>query len=537
MGYALIWVEGLAVALLALALAVAWAARGRLVRAAWVAIVSLVFLGPAVVLVVATFWVHSSHDNLVRTTWFYYSLTWLVAFALASAFLLWRGLRRPEAGVARPASVWPRGRLWLGLGGAVLALGLTFWNMDLAARADLAIARQEAGAFLLSLTPPPVAESENAARVYAEAVKNLGEPVESPWSEAAHRGPDARESVDWKSPYVIGLVKKHEDALALFRKGAAMPRCNFDRQRSLLDAVTDGGPLRGFPRGAATLLAVDARVKAAEGNLPRAFEDVSATLGIVRHLSPELGLVWAWEVTAWRTLEDVLRLAPPGKEPLPALAIPELPPLVRKVREEQALLAMVMPAAASEPSLVLEDIRRRDGPTAALLVEAAVVPSRVFLIPDDVTAVRKLFDDYQKSPRSARDETPDDWADLRKSVETDPTSVYGVIYVKPKHELLLAEGAMLAALRQTARTGLAVAAYQRKHGKYPERLEQLVPEFLPATPTDPRDGQVLRMKRFPDVIVLYGPQDAVAVEGGKIKESEGRRPPPIFRLYPRDPEK
>jgi hypothetical protein len=531
MGHAMIWAEGLAVALVSVALAVAWATRGGAARWLWVAVVALLFLAPAAAAALGAYEVHTRHGDVVHTTWLGYSLSWLAAFVTLSAVLLRQGRRRPEPGLAPAAATWPRQKLWLGLGGAVLALGLTFWNMDLSARAELAIARQEAGAVLLAMTPPPVPEPENAARVYEEALKELGEPVKAPWSDAAKRGPDAREPADWKAPYVVGLVKRHEAALALLRKAAAMPRCSFDRQRTLLDAASDAGPpARRLPGTGAVLLAVDARVKAAQGNLERALEDVSAILGIVRHVSQEHALVWGWEVMAWRTLEDVLRLAAPGKGPLPTLSVPELPPLVRKVREEHALLGMVFPAAASQPSLVIKEERQRAGRLTALAVEAAVVPSRVFIVPDEIALMRKTFDDYRRSPRSARDETPADWEALRKDTETDRTGIYSAVWIRPKRQLLLAEGSMLAALRQTARAGLAAAAYRRKHGRSPERIEQLVPDFLPATPTDPRDGQVLRIKRTADGIALYAPQDAAAVEGGKLTDPEGRRPPPIFRL-------
>jgi hypothetical protein len=536
MGYPLIWVEGLAVALLSVALAAAWAARGGTARWLWVALVSLVFVAAAGVLVLATFEVRSWYGPLVRTTWFVYSLTWLVAFLLLSVFLAWQGLRRPDPGLARPAAAWSRGKLWLGLGGAVLAFALTFWNMDLAARADLAIARQEAGAFLLTLTPQPVPDSENAARLYAEATRDPGEPIRAPWAEAARRGLDAGEPVDWKDPYVVELVKKNEDTLALLRKAAAMPRCNFDYQRGPLDVVgvsVPGAPK--LPGRGATLLAIDARVKAAQGNLTRAFEDVSALLGISGHVS-QVGGVWLVEAWAWRTLEDVLRLAPPGKDPLPPLHVPELPPMVRRVREEQALLGIVLPAAASQPSLVAEEMREKHGPLFAFAMETAGAPvARVFIIPDELAAMRKLVEGHQQSPRSARDETPQDWANLRKSVEADPTSIYGAIYIKPKHRVLLADGSSLAALRQTGRTGLAAAAYHRKHGRYPERLEQLVPEFLPSMPTDPRDGQPLRLLRLSDAVVISAPQDSAALEDGHFKDTESRRPAPIFRLYTRPP--
>src|SRR5262249_50074735 len=132
-----------------------------------------------------------------------------------------------EPGLARPAATWPRRQLWLGFAVAVLVLGLTYWNMDLAARAELAIARQEAGAFLLGLTPSPVPDAENAARVYLEVTKGLGSPVEESWKDAVWRGIDAKEPRDWKDPYPVGLVKKHEESLALLRKAAAMPRCSF----------------------------------------------------------------------------------------------------------------------------------------------------------------------------------------------------------------------------------------------------------------------------------------------------------------------
>jgi hypothetical protein len=50
---------------------------------------------------------------------------------------------------------------------------------------------------------------------------------------------------------------------------------------------------------------------------------------------------------------------------------------------------------------------------------------------------------------------------------------------------------------------LAAERYRRQHGQLPERLEQLVPEFLPAAPLDPRDGQPLRFGARDDRVVIY----------------------------------
>jgi hypothetical protein len=532
MGYALMWVEGLAVALLCVALAAAWSARGRMIRGMWAVLVYLLFFAAAGALAVAMFMMDIWREGPIRTSWFAYALSWFGGFAAVGAFLLWQGLRQSKPGLARPAALWPRGKLWLGLLGAVLAFGFTFWNMDLAARAELAIARQEAGAVMLAMTAPPVADADNAARVYAEVLPELGGPLKNPWPDAALRGMDARESVDWKNPYVAEVVKNHEHALALLRKAAAMPKCSFGRARTFLDDVSGPEPAeRRLAIEGGTLLAADARVQAIHGNLPRALEDVSAILGVVRHVSAEYGLTWAREAMAWRALEDVLRLAPAGKGPLPPLKVPELPSLLRKTRQEQALLAMVLPTVASQPSLIL-DKEWKNEPLRALMIEMLMPPSRVFAVPDELATMRRVFEYYRQSPRTAAEETPKDWTELRRGVESDPMSFYGVLYIKPKCLVLAAEASTLAALRQTARTGLAVAKYRRQHGQYPERLEQLVPDFLPAMPVDPRDGQPLRIKRVAEGMIVYAPQDAAAAQAGKRNDMPGyRMAPPIFRVY------
>ncbi len=264
--------------------------------------------------------------------------------------------------------------------------------------------------------------------------------------------------------------------------------------------------------------------------MSRAFEDVAAILGITRQTG--VVLFFAAERTAWRTLEEVLWLAPSGKEPLPPLAIPELPPLVRKACEELAVLGMIGPAAASQPALVVKDVRENLGPLAAVATEAAAIPiARVFIIPDEVAAMHELFEHYRQAPRSAQDESPRNWEDLRKFVATEPTGIFGAVFIRPKHQAIVGDAASLATLRRTSRTGLATAAFHRKYGKFPERLEQLVPEFLPSLPIDPRDGQTLRIKPLADGgVVVYAPEDSAAVDSGTMRQPDNRWPPPIFRL-------
>ena len=58
--------------------------------------------------------------------------------------------------------------------------------------------------------------------------------------------------------------------------------------------------------------------------------------------------------------------------------------------------------------------------------------------------------------------------------------------------------------RQIIVTAIALKRYQLKHGNYPPDLNSLVPEFVPAVPFDPVDGQSLRYRPNADgTFLLY----------------------------------
>jgi hypothetical protein len=65
-------------------------------------------------------------------------------------------------------------------------------------------------------------------------------------------------------------------------------------------------------------------------------------------------------------------------------------------------------------------------------------------------------------------------------------------------------------------TLLAIERYRIERGTWPEKLEQLVPDFLPAVPLDPADGEPLRFRRLPDGVVVYGLGEDVTDDGGNV---------------------
>ncbi len=52
-------------------------------------------------------------------------------------------------------------------------------------------------------------------------------------------------------------------------------------------------------------------------------------------------------------------------------------------------------------------------------------------------------------------------------------------------------------------TALALERFRLRNGRWPDRLEQLVPDYLPAVPLDPEDGEPLRFQRREDRVVVY----------------------------------
>jgi len=69
--------------------------------------------------------------------------------------------------------------------------------------------------------------------------------------------------------------------------------------------------------------------------------------------------------------------------------------------------------------------------------------------------------------------------------------------------------------KQMTETAIALKRYQLRHGSYPADLDLLVPEFMPAVPLDPVDGQPLRYRRNADgTFLLYSVGENGKDDGG-----------------------
>ncbi|MEQ8786552.1 MAG: hypothetical protein RIC55_09650 [Pirellulaceae bacterium] len=69
-----------------------------------------------------------------------------------------------------------------------------------------------------------------------------------------------------------------------------------------------------------------------------------------------------------------------------------------------------------------------------------------------------------------------------------------IVMMYPAMDAVAASDDQALLRRDATQTALALELYRRRHGQWPKRLSQLVPEMLPAPPVDAFDGQPLRYR-------------------------------------------
>ena len=74
------------------------------------------------------------------------------------------------------------------------------------------------------------------------------------------------------------------------------------------------------------------------------------------------------------------------------------------------------------------------------------------------------------------------------------------------------------------RGAIAAERYRMKHGKWPGKLGDVVPEFLAGVPNDPFDGTPLKLAKTADGIVVYSVGYDGVDDGGKLNRKQPMAP-------------
>ncbi len=514
MGHALLWIESLAAALVLVALVTAVAAHwGWFGRWAIPVLVAVGLLSWGVAVTVFTCVLHDDLDaHPISNPQSFAAIGWTLILGIWSAVLLVRGLRRPGSDRIPAAQTWSRSNLAVAFAALIVVTTITFSNIDLAVKVQLAALRAEAGAKALSIMPPRPPDAENAALVYQEAFDLLApqEPVPPPWRDKA---PNAwneydRTAFDPKDPELREFLRTQEPGLALVRKAAAMPGCSFahDYSKGFEMPMPDLNRMRR----AAILLAYDARAKAEDGDAHGALADIGAIYGVTSHINDPvliaLVVAIAAEKSGAKALEDVLSLCKPTAADLAQLSLPDRASHRRALRNALAgtdalgLASFKYVAYMTSDSPVVQFFGSDPGRARTW---ALVSPFyRLYLLSDDLDAFRRAMANLERIAALP-------YADSRQALEafreTWKTSSGGLAtrLLTPAIEKCVERAWAGDARRALVQTALALAAFKAKTGSYPDKLDALVPDFLPRVPLDPYSGRPVRIKPDGAGIVIY----------------------------------
>jgi hypothetical protein len=418
---------------------------------------------------------------------------------------------------------------------------MTFWNMDLAARQQLATLRAEAGALALSVAPPRVPDRDNAAIVYQQAFEAMGrhKASASGCREASSGGwewekqwADAwdKKWATWQGSEKIGFdlhdaelrrfLKRQGGTLSLLRQAAAKPGCSFDRDygRPSFDMlIPELYPLRTGAR----LLALDAICRASDKDYRGAMEDVNAMFRMVEHVSSDLPMVsqlvaMAVDGSAIDTLHHVLASGRVPPEDLAAIHLPDgmsyRTALRRAFRMEEAC-CLALFQQIGEGQIGLMEIIAVPGGYPPANPSPLRPLYRVFLLGDDIAAHTRFAAQMDRAAGLSYDRAKEVAEQLDRDLVAHPGGVLTALLM-PAFNAALEAAARAEARRGTARVGLALYAYRARNGRLPEKLDELAPDFMAAVPCDPIDSQPLKFKRTAQGAVVYSIGPDMTDNGG-----------------------
>ncbi|BCM89506.1 hypothetical protein IAD21_01352 [Abditibacteriota bacterium] len=198
-------------------------------------------------------------------------------------------LERRQAKIEKRRRFWKKARkglFWTLAVAFVAHLSLNIYA-SIQLNRELAAIRQKGEPLRFSeIEPPAVPDAQNAWLVYEQATKSLRF---SPGEKLALRV-SQRNLTPADKKLIESAIRNNQKAIALTRQAATMPQCRFPLN-------WQGNPLKfRFPhyarlRELARLLALDARIKARQGDRTTALNDVRALFGISHHLSKEPVLI------------------------------------------------------------------------------------------------------------------------------------------------------------------------------------------------------------------------------------------------------
>ena len=518
MNYYLLWLAHLAWGILFVCLIVALASRCK--KARWrkfwpILTTILIFLtfaaaavGGGIFLVI----------NLQPKWLFWYGLTHTLAYLIGIIIILKRGLKglASEHQVGR---VWPRGLLVVAFVLALFIYLVILNFIDMRIMVKVTNLRAETTSKIIELMPPLLPNALNAHPVYERAAKALGPRDEMPkWLKKSIR-PDFNPT----SKEVTSLLNKNKAVLATVRRAASMP--GYALEVDVTNMIQWPIPQYSPYRNIAKLLSLSARSKALAGDLAGALEELAVIEGMAEHLRGfpiliSFMIAISLEETRVQGLEYVLASTtdhPKGLIKLPVIGHPSvLKDFVKSLYLETEIGLQTLTIYASSPEFFgskhVQKFERR-------LIDFSTILGqlwRVFLLPSDLKVARDVITYRIRKPAETYQEVHENLKAIEGAKESGEFGLFMLI-AHPTWTGYMVRAMKYEALRGLSDLAFAATAYKAANGQYPTTLENLVPGYIDQIPTDPFDGQSLKVKPMDGGLDLYSVGPSTELASGKIK--------------------
>jgi hypothetical protein len=541
MAHAILWIESLVAGLLfvstllgAIVRASSWLGRPRL----WQLLLSplLAILLVCVPVGLTAFAGILKFSQRVPGVPFFPMVVWGGLFIIGTSVLLVRGLRISLEDRQPRAMSWLLGRLVACFLVAAALTCLTYNSLENDVRIRMTQLRLEAGAKALALAPPRILDRDNAAPIYqvagaASGQFSKGKFLHEIWSNDLPK-------LDPTDEKLIEFINSSQPALRLLRQGASMPAARFDWDSSDPEQLL---PEVQFLYEGAEVLILDAMLRIHKGDSAAAAADLSAVFAIANQLDGPYFLVIlvsaAIETRGLEALEAALAKAKASPAELAKIKLVRnatyRTKLLRSLRLESQTVA---PALFAHTALAGYELDRTWNLKSGPFFSNPAFQSfwRVFLLDDDLASSVRRWERMRALAALPYCDAREEWGMLHLDYN-DELGVLTRILAKLLEGIARANAASVAtsadARHELAVIGLAAKRYQIATGSFPEKLENLVPDYVDHVSADPFGSGPMHMKRDGNDLVLYSVGADCCDDGGAPWDDAKKQGDIVFRVH------
>ncbi|MCX6955922.1 MAG: hypothetical protein NTV51_27585 [Verrucomicrobia bacterium] len=390
------------------------------------------------------------------------------------------------------------------------------WRYLLVASGVAALVLVVAFVFVSRDEPPPdvrdlvrkpleLSDADNAYAILAAAAQSIDA---SPWASETDVYFDVARGKKWDADRAAVWLAANDHVWPAVVRAASIPSSQGPTIKSLTDPVD---PSADALRQLTELARIRAQYLARTGRPQEAFEWLTTYLHAARRISDSNSLLLVWltgmsaQVSASQTLDTIIAQSAPSPETGRTLI-----QALEDIRPSPGALAMAIGNEHVMMQLLIEQLRPGGAqpPMGNQGLDAMLSVGRVFPLVFKPHRTQRLHAEYF---RKVIDLIDADWPTLRTASSSltadllgaggpqwNPNNIAGRALlgdVTPNLQAAMVKRLRTQSAISATQALIALRLYEIEHGTLPEKLSDLVPQYLPKVPLDYFDRAPLRYSR------------------------------------------